>query len=51
MSAPETTPKASIARRIGIALQAVLMGTGLFFTLLRLAEISTDAQIFKYQGF
>jgi hypothetical protein len=35
----------------GAALQALVLGVGLFLALLRLAQVATDAQIFRYQGF
>lgn len=41
----------SVARGAGVALQALLLGTGLFFTLIRILEVATDAQLFRYQSF
>jgi hypothetical protein len=39
------------ARRAGVVLQALLLGTGLFLVLIRLLQVATDAQVFRYQQF
>ena len=39
------------ARRLGIGLQAVVLGTLLFLALLGLAALTTGATVFRYQGF
>jgi hypothetical protein len=36
---------------LGVAAQALALGIGLFFGLLRLLQLATDASVFRYQGF
>lgn len=40
-----------LAHRLGVALQAIVLGTGLFLALLRLLETASGARVFAYQGF
>lgn len=43
--------KRPTAEKAGAILQGVVLGVLLFFALLQLLMIGTDAQVFRYQGF
>ena len=40
-----------IARGFGVAVHALVLGTALFLTALRLMQVASDAHVFRYQGF
>ncbi len=40
-----------IGRIIGVALQALILGTLLFVALVRLIGVAGGARVFQYQGF
>ena len=35
----------------GVAVQAMVLGVGLFLASLRMLQLATDAAVFRYQGF
>ena len=41
----------AMTRVLGICVQAVVLGTLLFFALVHLIGLSSGARIFQYQGF
>ena len=52
MSEPDDRPAApGWPRRIGAVVQGVLLGALTAFALFNLIELSSGAQIFRYQGF
>lgn len=52
MNDPEDRPAAAgWPRRIGAVLQGIILGVLTAFALFNLIELSSGAQIFRYQGF